>query len=135
MNTVAAMGSFAVKDIDQALKFYKEILGLNVTKDQQMGMMNIKLPAGGTLLVYPKGSEHQPANFTVLNILVTDIESAVDELAQKGVKFEQYDTEYIKTDAKGIARDDTGNGASAIAWFTDPDGNILSIIEDSSVPK
>jgi len=80
-------------------------------------------PGENDVFIYPKPN-HSPATFTVLNFLVDDIETTVDELSDKGVKFEHYDGE-IKTDAKGIHR----NGGPTIAWFKDPAGNILSVVE------
>ncbi len=116
--------SFSVNDLEVAYKFYSETLGLKVTKEE-MGILTVDLPAGARAIIYPKGSEHEPAVFTVLNFVVSDIEKAVDALISKGITFEQYE-EDIKTDEKGISR---GNGP-LIAWFKDPAGNILSIIEE-----
>ena len=130
MQTVHSFSSFSVRDANESQKFYAGTLGLDAKLDEEMGILRIQLPGGGQTMLYPKGDNHQAANFTVLNLLVTDIEASVNELTGKGIAFQQYDNEYIKTDEKGIARDDSGKDAPAIAWFTDPDGNILSIIED-----
>ncbi|WP_316734682.1 VOC family protein [Pedobacter aquatilis] len=119
-----AFSSFAVKDIGKAADFYRNILGLSV-KDNPMGIIEIEVPGTTNVMVYPK-PDHEPATFTVLNFPVQDIEKTVDELTAKGIKFEQYDSEYLKTDEKGISR---GNGGPSIAWFTDPSGNILSVLE------
>jgi len=114
--------TFAVPDIDQAKRFYGDTLGLDV-RDSEMGTIEIHGKDGPPVTVYPK-PDHKPAVFTVLNFPVDDVDQAVDELTAVGLNFERYDTESIKTDAKGIAR---GNGPS-IAWFRDPAGNILSVM-------
>ena len=118
-----AFSSFSVNDLQKAKTFYQEILGLNVA-DNPMGIIELNIEGGNKIMVYPKPN-HTPATFTVLNFPVEDIEEAVDELTQKGVSFEQYTGE-IQTDEKGISR---GNGGPNIAWFKDPAGNILSVIE------
>ncbi|HEV2833497.1 MAG TPA: VOC family protein [Hanamia sp.] len=118
-----AFSSFSVNDLQKAKTFYQEILGLNVT-DNPMGIIELNIEGGNKIMVYPKPN-HTPATFTVLNFPVEDIEEAVDELTQKGVSFEQYTGE-IQTDEKGISRDANG---PKIAWFKDPAGNILSVIE------
>jgi predicted enzyme related to lactoylglutathione lyase len=118
-----AFSSFSVNDLQKAKAFYHEILGLNVA-DNPMGLIELNIEGGNKIMVYPKPN-HTPATFTVLNFPVEDIEEAVDELTQKGVSFEQYTGE-IQTNEKGISR---GNGGPNIAWFKDPAGNILSVIE------
>lgn len=115
---------FSVDDIDAARTFYRDVLGLQVT-DNEMGFLNIALPAGGAVLVYDKPG-HAPASFTILNLAVHDVESAVDELNARGVQTKIYPDEQLPTDAKGIMR---GNGPD-IAWFTDPAGNVLSVLAD-----
>ena len=112
--------SFAATDLDVARTFYQDTLGLPV-ETNEMGILQISFE-GNNLIVYPK-ADHQPANFTVLNLEVADIDAAVDELVAKGVTFERYDG--IEMDDKNISR---GNGPT-IAWFTDPSGNIMSVIE------
>ncbi|MGN8225225.1 VOC family protein [Gracilimonas sp. BCB1] len=124
LNIKNTFSSFSVNDLEKALEFYSETLGLSVTKDE-MGFLNIDLPGGDRAIVYPKGTDHKPAVFTVLNFVVGDIEEAVDTLTSKGITFEQYEGN-IETDEKGISR---GPGP-LIAWFKDPAGNILSIIEE-----
>ena len=120
----AAFSSFSVPDIQAAKRFYRDTLGIEVA-DGEMGTLELR--AGDTpVLIYPKPN-HQPATFTVLNFPVDDIEAEVDRLAGRGVRFEQYEGE-IKTDAKGISRGDGPN----IAWFKDPAGNILSVLETDS---
>jgi catechol 2,3-dioxygenase-like lactoylglutathione lyase family enzyme len=119
-----AFSSFSVNDLQKAKAFYQEILGVNVT-DNPMGLIELHIEGGNKILVYPKPN-HTPATFTVLNFPVTNIEEEVDELTQKGVLFEQYTGE-IQTDEKSISR---GNGGPDIAWFKDPAGNSLSVIEE-----
>lgn len=122
-----AFSSFSVDDANKAERFYSETLGLDVHKNSEMEILHVRLPGGGEVILYPKGEDHIPATFTTLNFPVDDIEEAVDTLASKGIKCEQYDGE-IKTDEKGIFRD---RGIS-IAWFKDPAGNILSVIQEDS---
>jgi predicted enzyme related to lactoylglutathione lyase len=117
--------SFSAEDTDEAYFFYKNVLGLQVEKEE-MSILTISINEGMKVIIYPK-QDHEPATFTVLNIPVTDIEDAVEELSKKGVSFLQYDMPYIKTDQKGIAR--IANGP-AQAWFTDPSKNILSLIQE-----
>jgi catechol 2,3-dioxygenase-like lactoylglutathione lyase family enzyme len=121
--------SFAVKDVDSARAFYGTKLGLNV-RDGEMGDLEIHGRGAQPVLVYPK-PDHQPAVFTVLNLEVRDIDEAVDGLIDAGIQMEHYNGENgIKTDSKGVARGekDGGEGPS-IAWFRDPSGNILSVME------
>lgn len=115
--------SFAVDDVDAAREFYGQRLGMTVTTiSEEMGLLGLEVP-GGQVLVYPK-PDHVPAGFTVLNFPVDDVEAAVDELASRGVSFERYD--HFDHDERGIVR---GGGGPAIAWFTDPAGNVLSVLE------
>ena len=120
------IASFAVKDLETTRQFYSGTLGLDVREDKRMGILEIYSPDMSHVLVYPK-PDHQPANFTVLNLQVRDIDEAVDALTSAGVTFERYDTADIKTDAKGVARGD--NKGPSIAWFRDPSGNIVSVLE------
>lgn len=117
-----AFSSYSVNDLAKAESFYRDILGLNVKRDP-MGILEVKAGGGLRVMIYPK-EDHQAASFTVLNFLVDDVDKTVDELIAKGVKFEQYEGE-IKTDKKGISRD---SGGPEIAWFKDPAGNILSVL-------
>lgn len=119
-----AFSSFSVDDVQKAKEFYHGVLGLEV-KDNPMGVIEVVVSASSNILLYPK-TNHVPATFTVLNFPVENIEQTVDELIAKGVKFEIYNQESIKTDQKGISR---GNGGPDIAWFRDPAGNILSVLE------
>ena len=115
-----AFSGFSTNDIEAAKRFYGETLGVDVSEDH--GMLNLKLAGGQRVLVYPK-DDHVPATFTVLNFEVADIDAAVDDLAAKGVAFEHY--EGSGQDAKGIAR----QYPPPIAWFKDPAGNVLSVIQ------
>jgi catechol 2,3-dioxygenase-like lactoylglutathione lyase family enzyme len=117
-----AFSGFAVDDVPAAKRFYEETLGLEVSEED--GMLTLQLGSGGKVIAYPK-PDHEPANFTVLNFPVEDIESAVDALAAKGVEFERYEGTEIETDEKGIFR---GEGP-LIAWFKDPAGNVLSVLQ------
>ena len=120
-----AFSGFSVNDISKAKKFYSEILGLEI-KDNPMGLIELQIESGNCIIIYPK-SNHVPATFTILNFPVKNIDDAVDELIKKGITFEQYDGP-IKTDEKGICR--SGGKGPNIAWFKDPAGNILSLIEE-----
>jgi hypothetical protein len=91
--------------------------------------MRLHLPGGGTVFVYPK-TDHQPATFTILNLAVDDIDQAVDELASQGVRFERYEQGDMKTDPKGVARGKAVNMGPDIAWFKDPAGNFLAVLEE-----
>ena len=115
---------FSAGNIQTAKKFYSETLGLDVTESH--GLLTLRLAGGNNVLIYPKPN-HVPATFTVLNFPVKDVELAVDELTKRGVRFEMYDLPNLKTDKKRIMR---GNGPT-IAWFKDPAGNILSVIEEA----
>jgi len=118
-----AFSGFSVDDVEAARKFYGETLGLRVDGDE--GMLFLHLAGNRDVLVYGK-PDHTPATYTILNFPVDDIEAAVDELGRRGVRFERYDA--LKADDKGIHR---GEGP-LIAWFTDPAGNVLSVLEERS---
>ncbi len=124
----AAFSGFSVDGLAKAKEFYTQTLGLKVD-DQGIGL-RLHLPDGGTVFVYPK-EDHQPATFTILNFEVDDIDKAVDELTNRGVQFEHYEGD-LKTDEKGILRGLSQNMGPDIAWFKDPAGNILSVIQDST---
>ena len=117
-----AFSSFAVDDLDAARSFYSETLGLRVGEGE-MGVLEIGLAGGATVMVYPK-PDFVPATYTVLNFVADDIDTAVDGLSARGVEFERY--EGFGQDEKGIARGEEG---PPIAWFTDPAGNILAVLE------
>jgi catechol 2,3-dioxygenase-like lactoylglutathione lyase family enzyme len=119
-----AFSGFSVNDIQKAKDFYGRTLGLQVSESH--GLLTLQLAGGNKVLIYPKVN-HAPATFTVLNFPVENVDESVDELAKRGVRFEIYDESDIKTDEKGIMR---GNGP-AIAWFKDPAGNVLSVIEET----
>ena len=117
-----AFSGFSVNDAAAARHFYEETLGLRLSDEAMDGIMRLHLGGGHDVLVYAK-EDHTPATFTVLNFPVPDVEKAVDELTARGVRFEQY--ENPPTDAKGIMRE----GGPLIAWFTDPAGNVFSVIQ------
>lgn len=119
-----AFSGFAVPDLEHAREFYESTLGLNVSEDNDLLVLH--LAGGRDTLVYPK-PDHQPATYTILNFQVDDIDETVDQLTQRGVRFERYDG--LEQDEKGISRSPAG---PPIAWFTDPAGNILSVLEDAS---
>lgn len=119
-----AFSGFSVNDVPAAMKFYGDTLGLKVSEEH--GIMTLHLANGAKVIAYPK-ENHEPASFTILNFPVPDVDKAVDALVRRGVQFERYDTDDIKTDEKGIMR---GNGPT-IAWFKDPAGNILSVIDEN----
>jgi catechol 2,3-dioxygenase-like lactoylglutathione lyase family enzyme len=112
-----------VNDVQRAKDFYARTLGMKVRDED--GMLHLHIGGSAEVLVYPKPN-HIPATFTILNIPVPDVDEAVDELTRRGVRFEQYHGDGLETDGKGIMR---GNGPT-IAWFKDPAGNILSVIEE-----
>jgi catechol 2,3-dioxygenase-like lactoylglutathione lyase family enzyme len=118
-----AFSGFSVDDVAKARSFYGNTLGLDVSEGP-MGILELRLPTGGHVIMYPK-DDHVPATFTVLNFPVPDVEATVDELTNAGVQFERYDLPGGAMDEKGIVR---GMGPT-IAWFKDPAGNVLSIIE------
>jgi catechol 2,3-dioxygenase-like lactoylglutathione lyase family enzyme len=118
-----AFSGFSVDDLDRARRFYEDVLGLRLTDEGMGGVARLHLGGGTSVLVYAKGGAHTPATFTVLNFPVPDVEKAVDALAERGVEFLRY--ENPPTDEKGIMR----AGGPLIAWFTDPAGNVLSVIE------
>ncbi len=120
-NTKAFSG-FAVDDVPKARKFYEDTLGLKVSESD--GLLTLHLAGDRDTLIYPK-PDYTPATYTILNFPVDDIDQAVDELTARGVRFERYDG--FDQDEKGIAR---GGGGPHIAWFTDPAGNILSVLQE-----
>ena len=117
-----AFSGFAVKDLEEARRFYGDTLGMKVSEGE-MGFLRLHVEGGHDILVYPK-PDHRAANYTILNFPVEDVGAAVDELAERGVEFERY--EGFDQDERGVLRGDEG---PAIAWFEDPSGNILSVIE------
>ena len=123
LNKNGAFSSFSVNDISKAKEFYGKTLQLEVSPGPE-GALVLQLAGDSKVLMYPKPT-HQPASFTVLNFPVENVERAVDDLAKRGVHFETYNEPNLKTDQRGISR---GNGPT-IAWFKDPAGNILSVVE------
>lgn len=119
-----AFTGFSVDDLPKARTFYSETLGLNVV-DNPIGLIELQIIGSNNIIVYPKPN-HTPATFTILNFPVNNINETVDKLTSLGVQFEQYGGN-IQTDEKGICRSDQGPN---IAWFKDPAGNILSVIEE-----
>ena len=116
-----AFSGFAVPDLEAAREFYGSTLGLKVTEEH--GLLTLHLPGDRPTLIYPK-PDHAPANYTILNFPVDDIDAAVDDLASRGVEFERYDG--MDQDDRAIFR----GGGPYIAWFTDPAGNILSVLQE-----
>ncbi len=117
--------TFAVPDIDAARSFYGGTLGLDVRDGEQPGLIELHVGEGLPVTIYPK-PDHAPANFTVLNFIVSDIDAAVDKLVAAGIRMERYPE--MEADPKGIVRDPRG---PTIAWFKDPAGNILSVLTTS----
>jgi len=119
-----AFSGFSVNDLQKAQEFYGRTLGLDVTKEKEGLVLHIA--GGGKIFIYPKPN-HVPATFTILNFSVDNVEKAVDELTKRGVRFEVYNEGELKTDEKGILRGERG---PTIAWFKDPAGNFLSVLEE-----
>lgn len=113
-----------MKDLETTRAFYGDTLGLE-TELQPMGILSLRLGSGAQVMVYPK-PDHVPATYTIPNFPVADVEAAVDRLVEAGVRMERY--EGFEQDAKGIAR---GNDGPTIAWFTDPSGNILAVLDEA----
>jgi catechol 2,3-dioxygenase-like lactoylglutathione lyase family enzyme len=125
LKATAAFSGLSVDNQDKAKEFYTKTLGLTL-KDEDMGL-TFNLPgSSGTFLVYQK-DDHQPATYTNLNFVVDNIDEAVDKLSEMGVKFEHYPD---MTDGKGVARGISANRGPDIAWFKDPAGNILSVLQE-----
>ncbi len=118
-----AFSGFSVDDLQKAKEFYGQILGLEVSESH--GLLTLHLAGGATILIYPK-PKHVPATFTILNFPVDNVDKAVNELVKRGVRFEIYGEPNLRTDERGIYR---GEGP-VIAWFKDPAGNILSVLEE-----
>ncbi len=119
-----AFSGYSVDDLDAARAFYADVLGLDVEPSDEMPIARVRFGGDRHVIIYAK-PDHQPATFTVLNFPVEDIDAAVDELAARGVVFERYDG--FGQDAKGVMR---GQGPD-IAWFKDPAGNVLSVLEEA----
>jgi predicted enzyme related to lactoylglutathione lyase len=121
-----AFSSFSVDSIAEAKQFYGGVLGLDVSENA-MGMLDIHLATGGVIMAYSK-DDHTAASYTVLNFPVSDIDEAIEKLAAQGVVFEQYDD---MTDEKGVARGLSQGQGPDIAWFKDPAGNIVSVLQQA----
>lgn len=117
-----AFSSFSVKDLEEAKKFYGQTLGLEISESEEG--LNLQLKGGNDVFIYPK-PDHTPATFTILNFVVDDVDRIVDELIKLGIRFQIYNKGQLKTDDKGIL-----HGKPKIAWFKDPAGNFLSILEN-----
>lgn len=120
-----AFSGFSVDNTQKAKQFYGETLELEVSENQKMGILTLYISGGNQIIIYPK-SNHTPATFTILNFPVENVEKAVEYLTKRGVRFEIYNDPGYQTDEKGIFR----GGGPPIAWFKDPAGNILSVIEN-----
>jgi predicted enzyme related to lactoylglutathione lyase len=129
LGIVRGFSGFSVTDIDAARRFYGETLSLGIS-DAGMGFLAVSLPGGSEVMIYPK-PDHRPAEYTILNLAVEDIDAAVDELTERGVAFERY--EGFGQDEKGIASPPPdGSGGPRIAWFTDPSGNIIAVLQSEA---
>ncbi|GAB3397130.1 VOC family protein [Humibacter soli] len=126
-SAIDSFSGFSVDDLARAREFYRDTLGLAVESEGDMGI-RLTLPGGGEVFVYAK-PDHSPASFTILNFVVDDIEASVDELNAAGVVTKIYDNAEFPTDAKGIARPNNPEWGPDIAWFRDPAGNVLSVIQ------
>ncbi|RAJ22832.1 VOC family protein [Pedobacter cryoconitis] len=125
---VKAFSGFSVKEIPEAIEFYKDILGLEIS--QTMGQLVLHIAGGGTVFVYGKPN-HVPATFTVLNFPVVNLKEAMDELRKTGIVFIIYKEKDFETDDQGVFH----GGGPKIAWFKDPSGNILSVLEKSDADE
>jgi catechol 2,3-dioxygenase-like lactoylglutathione lyase family enzyme len=128
LKNTRAFSSFSVDNIDKAKDFYTQILGLDVSEiivGPSYHLLELQLTRDNKVMLYPK-ENHIPATFTVLNFVVTNVEQTVEELTQAGVTFEIYDTPDLKTNEKGIV----SNQGPKVAWFKDPAGNILAVMEE-----
>ena len=119
-------GGISVDSVPAARTFYGDVLGLAVT--EAMGGLHVTLPGGADLWIYPK-PDHVPATFTVLNFEVPDIDAAVDALRAAGVETKIYDDELLRTDERGVQRARAGGWGPDIAWFRDPAGNVLAVLD------
>ncbi|MEJ8846802.1 VOC family protein [Variovorax rhizosphaerae] len=119
-----AFSGYSVDDMTIALSFYGETLGLDVSEDD--GLMTLHLGSGTKVLVYVKPN-HAPATYTVLNFPVKNVDKTVTALKERGVRFESYDLPGLETDSNDICR---ASGGPVIAWFRDPAGNIISVLEE-----
>lgn len=123
-----AFSGFSVKDLEEAKRFYSATLGVDTTQDN-MGL-HLNIPGNSPIFVYQK-DDHEPATFTILNFIVDNIDASIAKMTDKGVVFEPYDFGGgAKTDEKGVLRGRSANMGPDIAWFKDPSGNVLSIVQE-----
>jgi len=123
-----AFSGFSVDDLEKAKAYYGETLGVDIQEEGDVGL-TLHLAGGTRIFVYPK-DDHQPATFTILNFMVDDIDAVVDALTDKGVQFEHYDNDDLSQDEKGVFRGLSVGMGPDIAWFKDPAGNILSVLQE-----
>ncbi|MAT18812.1 MAG: glyoxalase [Leifsonia sp.] len=127
LTTTGAFSSFSVDDLDEALRFYRDRLGLTIVATP-MGL-ELTLAGGGSVFIYDKGERHAAAGFTVLNLVVADMDSAVAELAAAGIELLRY-PDFPGQGEDGVARSDSPDDGPTIAWISDPAGNVVGIIEE-----
>lgn len=127
VTTLRSFSGFSVDDLDAARRFYRDTLGLPV-RDNAMGALELDLTEGSSVFVYAKGEAHAPASYTVLNLVVPNIDEAVTELEAAGVSLIRYPD--FDQDERGIARSTEPSQGPTIGWITDPAGNVIALIED-----
>ncbi|MFD7307162.1 VOC family protein [Promicromonospora sp. NPDC059942] len=127
VTTLRSFSGFSVDDVDAALRFYRDTLGLPA-RANDMGGLQIELTEGSSVFVYPKGKDHTPASYTVLNLVVPDIDKAVTELEAAGVSLLRYPG--FDQDERGVARSTDPTQGPTIGWITDPAGNVIALIQD-----
>lgn len=126
LTTRRGFSGFSVRDLAEASSFYREVLGLTV-RETPMGL-EIDVPGSSTVFVYDKGDAHEPASFTILNLVVPDIDKAVDELAESGTSLVRYPG--FDQDERGVVRSTDPSQGPTIGWVTDPSGNVVALIEE-----
>jgi predicted enzyme related to lactoylglutathione lyase len=126
LTTLRGFSGFSVNDPAEAAAFYRDVLGLTV-RETPMGL-EIDLSGSSTVFVYPKGDAHEPASFTILNLVVPDIDKAVDELAESGTSLIRYPQ--FEQDERGVARSIDPSQGPTIGWIADPSGNVIALIEE-----
>lgn len=127
VTTLRSFSGFSVDDADAALRFYRDTLGLPA-RENAMGGLDIDLTEGSTVFVYPKGEAHVPASYTMLNLVVPDIDEAVTQLDAAGVSLIQYPD--FEQDERGVARSTDPNKGPTIGWIADPAGNVIALIQE-----